>query len=198
MQLRVKRAKSPLTQDSIPQRRALEHRSRKEATLSSLHIQSNSDNRAGHFSFPQAGKFTLLVKGNLWTTRSQDSSTIPMYILDALAHNPESRADKRHKIHKTGLTEGVFRAGDNYIVDEIEKDGAEMQVTKYEQSEIAFRVTRRDIKCAGHKLAMIGRPYDHAQYIGWISRGLIEEQVLNSYAIDCYGERYQTKARVRY
>ena len=73
-----------------------------------------------------------------------------------------------------------------------------MLVTKYGQSEIAFGVTGRDIKCAGHKLAMIGRPYDHGQYIGWIPRGLFEEQVLNNYAMDGYGERYQTKARVRY
>jgi hypothetical protein len=36
------------------------------------------------------------------------------------------------------LTEGIFRAGDNYVVDEIEKDGAEMLVTKHGQSEIAF------------------------------------------------------------
>ena len=57
------------------------------------------------------------------------------------------------------LTEGIFRAGDNYVVDEIEKDGAEMLVTKYGQSEIAFGVIGRDIKCAGHKLAMIGRPF---------------------------------------
>ena len=73
-----------------------------------------------------------------------------------------------------------------------------MLVTKYGQSEIAFGVTGRDIRCAGHKLAMIGRPYDHGQYIGWIPRGLFEEQVLNNYAMDGYGERYQTKARVRY
>ncbi len=36
------------------------------------------------------------------------------------------------------LTEGIFRAGDNYVVNEIEKDCAEMLVTKYGQSEIAF------------------------------------------------------------
>ena len=99
MQLRDKRAKSPPTQDSIPRRRtSRDHFSRKEATLSSLQIQPNSDNSAGHFSFP--GKFRLLVKGNLWTTWSQDPSTIPLYILDALAHNPKSRADMRHTIHE--------------------------------------------------------------------------------------------------
>ena len=129
MQLRVKRAKSPPTQDSIPRRRALDHRSRKEVTLSSLQIQPNSDGSAGHLSFP--GKFRLLVKGNLWTTWSQDPSTIPLYILDALAHNTKSRADKQHTIHEMELTEGIFRAGDNYVVDEIEKDGAEMLVTKW-------------------------------------------------------------------
>ena len=138
MQLRDKRAKSPPTQECIPRRRALDHRSRKEATLSSLRIQQNSDNSAGHLSFP--GKFRLLVKGNLWTTWSHDPSTIPLYILDALAHNPKSRADMRHTIHEMELTEGIFRAGDNYVVDEIEKDGAEMLVTKNGQTEIAFAV----------------------------------------------------------
>jgi hypothetical protein len=84
IQSRDKRAKSPPTKDSIPSSRALDHRSRKEATLFSLQIQPNSDNSAGHLSFP--GKFRLLVEGNLWMTWSQVPSTIPLYILDALAH----------------------------------------------------------------------------------------------------------------
>jgi hypothetical protein len=37
-----------------------------------------------------------------------------------------------------------------------------MLVTIYGESEITFAVTGRDIRCAGHKLAMIGRPYGHA------------------------------------
>jgi hypothetical protein len=45
-------------------------------------------------------------------------------------------------------------------VDEIEKEGAEMLATKYRQSQIAL--TGRNIKCASHKLASIGRPYDWA------------------------------------
>ena len=95
---------------------------------------------------------------------SQKPSTIPSNILDALAHHPKSRADKRHTIGETELTEETFRVGDknsdNCVVDEIEKEGAEMLVTKYGQSEIAL--TGRNIKCASHKLASIGRPYDWA------------------------------------
>jgi hypothetical protein len=45
-------------------------------------------------------------------------------------------------------------------------DGAELLATKYCESEIAFAVMGRDIKCAGHKFCMIGRPYEHGQYIG--------------------------------
>ena len=76
--------------------------------------------------------------------------------MDALNH-PQHRADERHKIDEMELTEEIFRTGDNYIVDEIETDGPEMLITKYGESEIAFGVTGRDIKCAGHKLSMIGR-----------------------------------------
>ncbi len=75
----------------------------------------------------------------------------------------------RHTIHEMELTEGIFRAGDNYFVDEIQKDGAEMLVTKDVQSD----------RC------------DWARY-------RFEEQLLNNYAMDGYGEHYQTKARVRF
>jgi hypothetical protein len=88
---------------------------------------------------------------------SQEPSTIPSNILDALAHHPKSRADKRHTIDEMELNEETFQAGDSYVVDEIEKDGDEMLVTKYGQTKIAL--TGRNIKCARHKLAMIGRPY---------------------------------------
>ncbi len=83
-------------------------------------------------------------------------------------------------------------------MDEIEKDGAEMLVTKYIESEIAFAVTGRDIKSAGHKFAMVERPYDHGTYIGAIPRGFFREQVLDHCAIDGYGEHYQTKDQVMY
>ena len=63
------------------------------------------------------------------------------------------------------LSEGVFRKGDNYVVDENYEDGAEMLSTKTGESEIAFHVIGRDIKCAGCKFVMIGRPYTHVQYI---------------------------------
>ncbi len=64
-------------------------------------------------------------------------------------------------------------------MDEIETDGAEMLAEKYCESEIAFAVTGRDIKCAGHKLSMVGRPYDHGQYIGAIPKGILREQALD-------------------
>ena len=125
-------------QGSKPRRRTLDDNpvpSRKEATLSSLLIQPNGDNSAGHFSFP--GKFRLLVKGNLWSTWSHDPSTIPLYILDALSHPPKYRAVReRRTIDEMELTEGIFRPGDNYVADEMETDGPEMPVTKYGQSEI--------------------------------------------------------------
>ncbi len=159
-----------------------------------LQIQPNSDNSAGHFSFP--GKFRLLVKGKLWTNWSQAPSTIPLYILDALAHPTKSRANQGPTIDEMELTEETFRPGDNIVGDEIETDGPEMLITKYGESEIAFGVTGRDIKCAGHKLSMIGWPYDHGQYIGWIPKGLLEEQILNRKVFDGYGEQYQTRTRV--
>ena len=63
------------------------------------------------------------------------------------------------------LTEENFRAGDSYVVDEIETKGAEMLTTKYGQTEMAFAMTGRDIKCAGRRFAMIGPPHHHEQYI---------------------------------
>jgi hypothetical protein len=79
-----------------------------------------------------------------------DTSKIPLYILDALNHL-KSRADKRYTIEEMELSEEIFQDGVNFVVDEIETDGAELLGTKYCGSEIAFAVTGRDIKCAGHK-----------------------------------------------
>ena len=62
------------------------------------------------------------------------------------------------------LTQENFRVGDNYVVDSIETDGAEMFLTKTCESEFAFAVPVRDIKCAGHRWAMIGPSRRHAQY----------------------------------
>jgi hypothetical protein len=74
--------------------------------LPSLQSRPNIDNSAGHFNFP--GKFMLLVKGDLWTTWSQDTSTITLYILDALNH-PKSRADKQHTIKEMELSEEIVQ-----------------------------------------------------------------------------------------
>jgi hypothetical protein len=94
MQLRDKRAKSPPTQDSIPRRRASrDHFSRKEFADPAKQRQQCGTSQ---FSW----KIQAARQGNLWTTWSQDPSTIPLYILDALAHNPKSRADMRHTIHE--------------------------------------------------------------------------------------------------
>jgi hypothetical protein len=61
--------------------------SRKEAMLAKLQIELNSDTSAGYLRFP--GKSWLLVKGDLWTTWSQDTSSVPLYILDGSDHqNP--------------------------------------------------------------------------------------------------------------
>jgi hypothetical protein len=78
-----------------------------------------------------------------------DTSSIPLYILDAL-HNTKALANTRHEITWMELIEENFRQGDTYVVDEIETEGAEMLITKYGETEIAFAVTGRDIKCAGH------------------------------------------------
>lgn len=143
------------------------------------------------------GKFRLHVKGDIWTTWSQDTASIPLYILDAL-HNSKALANTRNEITWMELIEENFRQGDTYVVDEIETEGAEMLTTKYGETEIAFAVTGRDIKCAGRKLSMIGPPRNHGQYISYIPRGLFKEQVLEHYSVDTYGERYQTKDRVRF
>jgi hypothetical protein len=153
--------------------------------LSNLQMEPNFDNTAGYLKFP--GKFKLFVKGHQWTTWSHDTSSIPLYILDAL-HNSKALTNKENEITWMELIEENFRAGDTYVVDEIEKEGAEMLTTKFGETEIAFAVTGRDIKCAGHKLSMIGPPLHHGQYIGWIPRGLFREQVLDHYSVDGYGE----------
>jgi hypothetical protein len=135
--------------------------------LAKLVIEPNSDNSAGYFCF--LGKFRLLVKGDHWMSWSQDTSRVPKHILNEMCCDPpKSRAD--NKIEEMELTDEVFRAGDNIVVDEINQEGAasEMLITKFGHSELVFGVTGRDIKCAGHKFAMIGLPYEHAQYIGWI------------------------------
>ena len=91
------------------------------------------------------GKFKLHVKGDIWTTWSQDTASIPLYILDAL-HNSKALANTRNEITWMELIEENFRQGDTYVVDEIETEGAEMLTTKYGETEIAFAVTGRDIK----------------------------------------------------
>ncbi len=72
----------------------------------------------------------LLVKVDLWKTWSQDTLTTPLYILDALNH-PNSRTDKLHTIEEMELSEETFRDRINFVVDEIETDGAELLGTKY-------------------------------------------------------------------
>ena len=49
-----------------------------------------------------------------------------------------------------------IRVGNDYVVDSIETDGAEMLFTKTCESEIALGVSGRDINCAGHRWAMMG------------------------------------------
>ena len=72
------------------------------------------------------------------------------------------------------LIQEKFRAEENYVVDSIETDGAEMFLTKtYEPG-----VSGRDIKCAGHRWAMIGPSRRHAQYFGEIPRGLLKRRYL--------------------
>ncbi len=102
------------------------------------------------------------------------TANLSFYILDALNH-PKYRADKRHTIEEMELSEEIFRDRVNFVVDEIETDGAKLLGTKYCKCEIAFAVTGRDIKCAGHNFCMIGRPYEHGKYIGAIPRGILSE-----------------------
>ena len=116
MQLRTKRETSPLPQ--VPnQRSRIAEPSRKETMLSNLQIEPNFDNSAGFLMFP--GKFRLHVKGDIWTTWSQDTASIPLYILDAL-HNTKALANTRNEITWMELIEENFRQGDTYVVDEIE------------------------------------------------------------------------------
>ena len=83
---------------------------------------------------------------------SENPSVIPLYILDALdspRYTASAKLERRPTDDEMTLSEGVFRKGDNYVVDEIYEDGAEMLSTKTGESEIAFHVIGRDIKCAG-------------------------------------------------
>ncbi len=115
MQLRAKREATQPQELSIQRRRTLPPvESRREKMLTKLVIEPNSDNSAGYFCF--TGKFRLLVKGDNWMSLSQDTSRIPMYILNEMCRDPpKSRAD--NKIEEMELTEEVFRAGDNIVVD---------------------------------------------------------------------------------
>jgi len=151
---------------SPPRRRIDISECRKKERLAKMRIEPNGENSAGHFSFP--GNFKLFVNGALWTAWSENPSVILLYILDALdspRYTARAKLERRPTNHEMTLSEGVFRKGDNYVVDENYEDGAEMLSTKTGESEIAFHVIGRDIKCAGCKFVMIGRPYTHVQYI---------------------------------
>ena len=58
----------------------------------------------------------LLVKGDRWMTWSQDTTSIPIYILEGL-HNTKALANTNNENAWMELTEENFRAGDNLPLD---------------------------------------------------------------------------------
>ncbi len=99
--------------------------------LAMLQVEPFRDNSAGYLRFP--GKFRLLVKGDQWRTWSQNTTSIPMYILEGLHHtkflaniNSENAwmGVKMHRwsfcqLHAGWIPRGLFaeQVLDNYVVD---------------------------------------------------------------------------------
>ena len=113
MQLRAT-SEPPQVPDQRPERRRIADPSRKAAMLAMLQIEPTRDNCAGYLRFP--GKFRLLVKGDRWMTWSQDTTSIPIYILEGL-HNTKALANTNNENAWMELTEENFRAGDNLPLD---------------------------------------------------------------------------------
>jgi hypothetical protein len=113
MQLRAT-SEPPQVPDQRPERRRIADPSRKAAMLAMLQIEPTRDNCAGYLRFP--GKFRLLVKGDQWMTWSQDTTSIPIYILEGL-HNTKALANTNNENAWMELTEENFRAGDNLPLD---------------------------------------------------------------------------------
>jgi hypothetical protein len=113
--LRAKRATSEPLQVPYqrPERRRIADPSTKATMLAMLQIEPTRNNCAGYLRFP--GKFRLIVKGDQWTTWSQDTSSIPMYILDGQYHTKDL-ANTNNENTWTKLTEENFRAGDNCVM----------------------------------------------------------------------------------
>ena len=87
--------------------------------LSSLLVQPGIDNTTteGYLSFP--GKFKLLVKGDLWTAWSQDTSKIPLCILEAMrdeAHDMDSAPVME-------VSEQIIGKDQNFVLEEISTKG---------------------------------------------------------------------------
>jgi hypothetical protein len=153
MQLRAKREAPQPQELSIPRRRTLPPvESRREKMLAKLVIELNSDMDISVFQ-ANSGCWSRVIIGCPGLRTLQGSQCI--FLNEMCRNSPKSRAD--NKIEEMELTEEVFQAGDNFVVDVIEKDGAEMLVTKFGQSEIVFGVSGRDIKCAGNKSWALGR-----------------------------------------
>ena len=191
MELRAKRA-MPRQEPSAHQRRRIADRSRKDAMLSMLLVLpgNNTTNTEGYLRFP--GKFRLLVKGDLWTAWSRDTSQIPLYILEAMrdeAHDMDSASVME-------VSEQIIGKDQNFVLEEISTKGIIFLQTSCNESEIAIPCTGRMAK-GGHSLTILGPVQRQTQYLTDIPIGLLTEQVYNFEATSPSGP-YRTGDRVKY
>ena len=182
----------PRQEPLAQQRRRISDRSKKDAMLSSLLVQPGIDNTIteGYLRFP--GKFRLLVKGDLWTAWSQDTSKIPLYILEAIS-------DEAHDMDSAPVmevSEQIIDKVQNFVLEEISTKGIIFLQTSCNESEIAIPCTGRIAK-GGHSLTILGPVQRQTQYLTDIPIGLLTEQVYNFQATSPSGP-YRTGVRVKY
>jgi hypothetical protein len=82
MELRGKLSQSGPKPAASQQRRRIIDNSHRENLLRMLIIEPNIENTAGHSPFP--GKSRLLIKDKWWAKFSQNTSKIPLYVLETI------------------------------------------------------------------------------------------------------------------
>ena len=158
--------------------------------LHSLLVQPGIDKTEGYLLFP--GEFRLLVKGDLWTSWSQNTSKLPLYILEAMS-------DDAHDMDSAPvmyLSEQIIDRDQTFVLEEISTKVFIFLQTSCNESEIAIPCTGRIAK-GGHSLTILGPVQWQTQYLTDIPIGLLTEQVYNFEATSLSGP-YGTGDRVKY
>ena len=164
-----KRPRSQQQPPPAPQRQR--DTDRRDFLLQSLQINPNSDNTAGYLGFPN--KFRLLVKDAQWAQWSENTSKIPLYILEAL-FNPKHDATAVPEMEVS--TEMIPRE-QTVIIDQISSNGAIFLQTSKGESELGFSCVVSDC-ISGHAMTLVGRLRPHTQYLTHLPRGMLRQEVL--------------------